>query len=169
MIQNEGLRGGERSGLFRLIASQNDNYCIELGSLVLVSNEVSAPPLNSPPKISGANFTSIKPCCEIVGSAAQRLLHTLHQIAQVSLLDTKAAWWDGSAERAFGLILGEMALATVRWLLASHPEACFPCFQEQRTMPLLKPITVPEQRLAQSSTAIPLFRPLPCVLGTIDT
>lgn len=76
MIQNGGRDGGVRSGLFRLIASQNDSYCIELGSLVLVSNEVSAPLLNSPPKILGANFTSIKPCREIVGSVAQRLLHT---------------------------------------------------------------------------------------------
>lgn len=76
MIQSERLRSSGRSGLFRLITSQNDSYCIELGSLVLVSNEVSAPLLNSPPRILGANFTSIKPCCEIVGSVAQRLLHT---------------------------------------------------------------------------------------------
>lgn len=76
MIQSGRRDGRGRSGLFRLITSQNDSYCIELGSLVLVSNEVSAPLLNSPPRILGANFTSIKPYGEIVGSAAQRLLHT---------------------------------------------------------------------------------------------
>lgn len=76
MIQSESSDGGGEDGLFRLIRSQNGSYCIELGRIVFVPNEVSAPLLNSPPKILGANFTSIKLCREIVGSVAQRLLHT---------------------------------------------------------------------------------------------
>ena len=51
MIQSKRSDGGGEDGLFRLITSQNDSYCVEQGNLVLVSNEVSAPLLNSPPKI----------------------------------------------------------------------------------------------------------------------
>ena len=76
MIQSGRRDDVGEDGVFRLITSQNDSYCIKLDRLVFVSNEVNAPLLNSPPKILGANFTSIKPCREIVGSAAQRLLHT---------------------------------------------------------------------------------------------
>lgn len=75
----------------------------------------SASRLNARSKIFGANFTSIKPCREIVGSAAKRLLHVPlpdytsvhigHKGGEVAAVSRPDFWLDTRRNGASGYAL----------------------------------------------------------------
>lgn len=133
-----------------MITSQNPRSALESGGVDLASNKADPSLVNAPSRNFGAKFGEAEPCRAKVASAAKRLLHA------PSAGSHKHLYWiqgqldgRGRAERAFGLMLDEMARAAMCVALAACPESGSSHYREPRTVALANPMTPPEPRLAQ--------------------